>query len=73
MHIGGSGRDGARWECSHEDAVRDIESGKMSYYCDTGGQSYLMILAQDKSGSKFIKAVIDGDIPESLLKLPDCP
>ena len=72
-HVGGSSKDGARWECSHEDAVRDIESGKMSYYCDTGGQSYLVIVAKDTSGGKFIKAVIDGDFPDCLLKQPDCP
>jgi hypothetical protein len=72
-HIGGSSKDGGRWTLPHEDAIRDIESGKMSYYCDTGGQSYLVIVAEDKSGAKFIKAVIDGDVPDSLLRLPDCP
>ena len=72
-HIGGSSKDGARWKLSREDAVRDIESGKTSYYCDIGGQSYLVIVAKDKSGAKFIKAVIDGDVPECLLKLPDFP
>jgi Protein of unknown function (DUF3892) len=72
-HIGGSGADGARWKISHEDAVRDIESGKRRYYCDAGGQSYLVVVDKDKSGAKFIKSVIDGDAPDCLLKLPDCP
>ena len=67
-HVGGSG-----WKISHEDAVRDIESGKASYYCDAGGQSYLVIVARDEAGAKFIKTVIDGDVPDSLLKLPECP
>ena len=72
-HVGGSGKDGARWKISHEDAVRGIESGNASYYCDAGGQSYLVIVASDKAGAKFIKTVIDGDVPDSLLKLPECP
>jgi hypothetical protein len=72
MYVGGSSKDGTRWKILHEDAIRNIESGKASYYCDTGGQSYLVIVATDKSGAKFLKAVIDGDAPDSLLKLPDC-
>jgi hypothetical protein len=72
-HVGGADKGGERWKIAHEDAIRDIESGKASYYCDTGGQSYLVIVAKDASGAKFIKAVIDGDTPDSLLKLPDCP
>jgi hypothetical protein len=72
-HIGGSSADGERWKLSLEDAIREIESGKASYYCDAGGQSYLMIVAKDQSGAKLIKCLIDGEAPESLLKLPDCP
>jgi hypothetical protein len=72
-HVGGSGKNGVPWKILHEDAIRDIESGKTSYYCDAGGHSYLVIVARDKTGAKFIKAVIDGDGSDSLLKLPECP
>jgi hypothetical protein len=36
------------------------------------GQAYLVLVARDASGVKFLKAAIDADSPTCLLRLPDC-
>jgi hypothetical protein len=72
-HIGGRTREGARWRQTHEDAIQAIESGESSYYCETGGHSYLVVVGKSGAGGKILKAVIDVDEPDWLLKLPECP
>jgi hypothetical protein len=71
-HVGGFNPDGSPWRLALEDAIREIEADRRTYYCDVGGQSYLIVVDKNGAGAKFIKAVIDGSEPDSLLKLPDC-
>jgi hypothetical protein len=72
MRIGGGNADGTAWAMTEAEAIREIEAGRMKFYCDASGQSYLVVVASGKSGAKFLKAAIDGDTPACLLRLPRC-
>jgi hypothetical protein len=72
-HIGGLTREGARWRQTQEEAIQAIESGESTYYCETGAQSYLVVVGKSGASGRILKAVIDIDEPDCLLKLPECP
>lgn len=71
-YIAGSNSDGTSWGMEESEAIREIEAGKRKFYCEVLGQSYLVVVGTDKSGAKFLKAAIDPDSPDCLLRLPRC-
>lgn len=71
--IGGMNPDSARWKRSQEQAVQDIESGTYSYYVSVQGRTINVIVATSPYGHKYIKTVADGEHPNNLLSLPECP
>jgi hypothetical protein len=70
--IGGTCADGKPWSMSEAEAIREIEAGRAKFYCEVSGQAYLVLVARDAAGAKFLKAAIDADTPECLLRLPRC-
>ena len=70
-HIGGM-HEGQRWRLTEDDAVKAIESGQISFYVKEGGHEVDVIVAQ-LHGRKYLKTRPDGDQPDNLLSLPECP
>ncbi len=71
--IGGMNPDGARWKRSQEQAVQDIESGTYNYYVSVQGHTVNVVVATSPYGHKYIKTEADGEHPNNLLSLPECP
>lgn len=71
-HIGGFNTPPERWKLTQEEAIAGIESGKYEFYVSVGGKTSEVIVAT-RNGRKYLKTTSDGDEPNNLLSLPECP
>ena len=66
-HIGGSG-----WKITVSDAISYIQNGTYEFYVSRNGYTADVIVAT-RNGVKYLKTKNDGDTPDNLLSLPQCP
>lgn len=71
-HIGGVNSDGSRWKVTSEYAITSIKSNQHSYYVRQGNHEVNVIVAT-RYGTDYLKTQNDGDSPDNLLSLPECP
>ncbi|MBI3850597.1 MAG: DUF3892 domain-containing protein [Verrucomicrobia bacterium] len=69
----GGGFPGHQWTHPHELAIRWIEDGTFEYYMEKGMYEFRLIVAISHYGHKYLKTSADGDQPDNLLSLPECP
>jgi hypothetical protein len=73
-HIGGINPDGGRWKLTQPEAIQGIESRKYAFYVERPrGDRVKVIVAVSQYGNKYLKTEADGDEPNNLLSLPECP
>jgi Protein of unknown function (DUF3892) len=72
-NIGGRNGDGTPWKISEEKAITGIESGEWSFGVSQQGRTVDVIVALSPHGHKYLKTVADGQQPDNLLSLPECP
>lgn len=73
QNVGGVNHDGTRWQLTQPEAITSIEQGKYSFFVNRGGREADVIVAMSAYGNKYIKTVADGEQPDNLLSLPECP
>lgn len=71
--VGGVNADGTRWRMPVERAISGIEAGKWQFYVASHPKSVWVVIAVSRSGQKYLKTEADGEEPNNLLSLPECP
>jgi hypothetical protein len=74
-NIGGVNADGTRWRLTQAEAVVAIENNTYGefYVEQPRGDRVGVIVAVSRFGNKYVKTTADGDEPNNLLALPECP
>ena len=70
--VGGIRTDGVRWYRTETQAIADIENGTYRFWVSAGGKSVWVIVAS-RLGRKYLKTEADGEQPNNLLSLSECP
>jgi hypothetical protein len=70
-HVGGY--VSAQWKITLNDAIGKIESGERAFFVQAHHRTVGVIVAVSPSGKKYLKTEADGDQPDTLLRLPECP
>jgi len=71
-NIGGV-EGGQRWRLTQAEGIAAIESGRANFYVNRGGYESDVIVAVSRYGYKYLKTKADGEQPDNLLSLPECP
>lgn len=72
-HIGGLNNDRTRWKLTVSEAIAGIKEGKWSFYVNKNGHAVNVIVAKSAAGHEYLKTTADGEQPNNLLSLPECP
>ena len=72
-HVGGLNADGTRWRLAQQDAIVGIERGQWSFYVSAGTHTVNVVVATSALGNKYLRTTADGDQPDNLLSLAECP
>ena len=73
LYIGGVNSDGSRWKLSQPDVIRGIQNGTYSFFVIVNGSQVEVIVAKSSYGNLYVKTTADGEMPNNLLSLPECP
>jgi hypothetical protein len=59
---------------TQEEAIdRDSKRRRGDFFVHVGGKSVWVIVATSRFGNKYLKTESDGEHPNNLLSLPECP
>ncbi len=73
-NVGGVNSDSTRWKLSEADAIQGIDQGKWLFYVERpAGHRVNVIIAVSPYGNRYLKTEADGEHPNNLLALPECP
>ena len=72
-NIGGVNGDGSRWKMSESKAIQDIKNGTYAFYVEQPAGHRVNVIVATRLGVEYLKTVADGEQPDNLLSLPECP
>jgi hypothetical protein len=73
-HVGGVNPNGTRWRLTQSEAIAGIKADKWSFYVEQpAGHAVNVVVARSPQGYEYLKTEADGEQPNNLLSLPECP
>ena len=72
VNIGGI-ENGTRWKFPEQQGISIIETGTGTFHVTRGGRTVEVIVSKSAYGYKYLKTKADGEQPDNLLSLPECP
>jgi hypothetical protein len=71
--IGGMNPNGTTWKLTESQAIRDIKNGTYSFYVERPAGHRVRVIVAQRLGVEYLKTEADGEQPDNLLALPECP
>lgn len=76
LNIGGV-ENAQRWKMTQQQGITATEAakakGQVAFFVNRGGHIANVIVAVSRYGNKYLKTEADGEQPDNLLSLPECP
>lgn len=72
-NVGGVNPGGERWGLTLDQAIAGIKADKWRFWTVAGGKSVWVMIARSAAGNEYLKTENDGEQPNNLLSLPECP
>ena len=73
IHNVGGVQNGTRWKQTETASIAAIESGQHTYYVEQPVGHRVNVIIAQLNGKKYLKTEADGEQPNNLLALPECP
>ena len=73
QNVGGIKTDRTRWRLSETQAIQDIKDDKWAFYVERPVGHRVNVVIATRLGHEYLKTEADGEQPDNLLALPECP
>jgi hypothetical protein len=73
QNVGGINADRTRWRLSESQAIQHIKAGKWAFYVERPAGHRVKVVIATRLGHEYLKTEADGEQPDNLLALPECP
>jgi hypothetical protein len=73
QNVGGIAVDDSRWKLSESQAIAEIKRRAYAFYVDVPLGHRVEVIIATRLGREYLKTRSDGEQPDNLLALPECP
>lgn len=73
LNVGGVGAGVTRWKLTQTEAIHCIIKDTHLFHVKRGGNQVNVVIETSPYGYKYLKTTADGEHPDNLLSLPECP